>query len=278
MTHPTTDADLNAIDWSTVNLTPPRITDRAEVVDALRRHGAVVVTGVEPGAEAARQLATDIFGDRVRAVPEAAKVTDGGEKDRKPDGLDHRTRSRAHTDGFAYGDLCPDHFLLACDHHSEVGGESLLLDGYAILDRLAATSSTARLADELATTIIDQTEPGMRPSLSPIVITTPSGRRMLRRTSDQYPAPDSADPDHDAELIRLWKLAIDVASDAITATERPKLAAGEAVVVDNYRMFHGREAYTDLDRLMWRVWIWTDEAPGVPEGMLHSDSRFAGTT
>ncbi|MEL6982799.1 MAG: TauD/TfdA family dioxygenase, partial [Actinomycetota bacterium] len=251
----TSDADLEAIDWSTVNIEPPRIENRSEVAAAVRDHGAVVVTGVEPGAEAARQLASDIFGDRVRAVPEAAKVTDGGEKDRKPDGLDHRTRSRAHTDGFAYGDLCPDHFLLACERHSGVGGESLLLDGYAILDRLAATPATAELADELSTTIIDQTEPGMRPSFSPIVRATPSGRRMLRRTSDQYPAPDSADPDHDAEMIRLWKLAIDIASDAIDSSQRPKLGAGEAVVVDNYRMFHGREAYTDLGRLMWRVWI-----------------------
>lgn len=271
-------ADLEAIDWSTVNVVPPTIGNRSEAADAVRHHGAVVVTGVEPGAEAARQLAADIFGDRVRTVPEAAKVTDGGERDRKPDGLDHRTRSRAHTDGFAYSDLCPDYFLLACERHSEVGGESLLLDGYAILERLAGNASTAWLADDLATTIIDQTEPGMRPSLSPIVRSTPSGRRVLRRTPDQYPAPDSADPDHDAEMIRLWKLAIHVASDAITASERPKLQAGEAVVVDNYLMFHGREAYTDTERLMWRVWIWTDEAPGLPDGMLHSDSRFAGTT
>ena len=269
--------DLHAIDWSNVNVVPPRIENRAEVADAVRHHGAVVVTGVEPGADAARQLATDIFGDRVRAVPEAAKVTDGGEKDRKPDGLDHTTRSRAHTDGFAYGDLCPDHFLLACDHHSEVGGESLLLDGYAIIDRLAGNAATAELADALATTIIDQTEPGMRTALSPIVQNTPSGRRLLRRTSSQVPAPDSADAARDAEMIRLWKLAIDIASDVVAQDQRPKLQTGEAVIVDNYRMFHGREAYTDLDRLMWRVWIWTDEAPGVPGGMLHSDSRFAGT-
>ncbi len=46
-------------------------------------------------------------------------------------------------------------------------------------------------------------------------------------------------------------------------------------MIDNYRMFHGREPYADLDRLMWRVWIWTDESKGVPEGMLHSDSRYA---
>ena len=270
-------SDLQAIDFRSVNIDPPRVEARADVAAAVRHHGAAIVTGVAPGADAARTLAGEVFGARVRAVPEAAKVTDGGERDRKPDGLDHRVRSRAHTDGFAYGDLCPDHFLLACDRSSVVGGESLLLDGYAILERLAASPTTAWLADALPVTIIDQTEPGMRPSLSPIVQTTPSGRRLLRRTSDQYPAPGSDDPERDAEMIRLWKLAIDIASDAVTAAERPKLAPGEAIVVDNYRMFHGREAYDDLNRLMWRVWIWTDEASGVPDGMLHSDSRYAGS-
>ena len=93
MTNPT-DADLLAIDWSTVNLMPPTTGDRSEAAEAIRHRGAVVITDVAPGAEAARQLAVDIFGDRVVAVPEAARVTDGGEKDRKPDGLDHTTRSR----------------------------------------------------------------------------------------------------------------------------------------------------------------------------------------
>jgi excinuclease UvrABC ATPase subunit len=33
----------------------------------------------------------------------------------------------------------------------------------------------------------------------------------------------------------------------------------------------------DMDRLMWRVWVWTTSALGVPEGQLHSDSRYAST-
>jgi hypothetical protein len=46
-------------------------------------------------------------------------------------------------------------------------------------------------------------------------------------------------------------------------------------VIDNYRMMHGREGYADLDRQMWRVWVWTTSAWGVPDGPLHSDSRYA---
>ncbi len=263
------------IDYRGVNKQLRRVADRSEALAVAAAEGAVIITGVAPGPEAARQLAHDVFGERALAIPESAMVREGGMMDRRPEGLDNTTRSKPHTDGYSYGDECPDYFLLACEHHSEVGGESLMLDGYAILDALAADPASAWISEALPTRVIDQTEPGKRTSLSTIVQTAPSGRRMLRRTADQFPLPDSDDPERDAEMIRRWKEAIDQAADAVSGAERPKLLAGEAVLVDNYRMFHGREAYEDLDRLMWRVWVWSDEARGVPEGMLHSDSRYA---
>ena len=64
------------------------------------------------------------------------------------------------------------------------------------------------------------------------------------------------------------------ASRAVTA--RFRVGPGEAVCVDNFRVSHSRDAYTDLDRLFWRVWAWTDEALAVPEGRLASDTRYAG--
>jgi gamma-butyrobetaine dioxygenase len=234
-----------------------------------------VLTGVAPGAEAARALAWNLFGDRVLAIPDAAIVRDGGEKDRRPNGLDNTVPSRPHTDGFAYGDRYPDHFLLSCDHHCAVGGQSFLLDGYAILDAIAADPAIAWVATALEQVAIDQTEEGMQPSISPIVQRAPSGRLMLRNTYGESPAPDSADPERDAEMIRIWKDTIWEAASSITAAERPRIVAGEAVIIDNYRMFHGREAFADVERLMWRVWVWTESGAGVPDGLLHSDSRYA---
>ena len=76
-------------------------------------------------------------------------------------------------------------------------------------------------------------------------------------------------------MIDAWRDAIATAADA---APRFKLHAGDVVVVDNYRMMHGREAYADLDRLMWRVWVWTKAAFGVPGGPLHSDSRYASAS
>merc|ERR1719265_946933 len=56
------------------------------------------------------------------------------------------------------------------------------------------------------------------------------------------------------------------------AEEAPRifLKPGDALIVDNYRMFHGRDAFRDEQRLLWRVWIWTDGARGVPDGQLFS--------
>ncbi|CAE7203948.1 tas [Symbiodinium pilosum] len=43
---------------------------------------------------------------------------------------------------------------------------------------------------------------------------------------------------------------------------------GEALLLDNYRMLHGREGYAgETERKLWRVWFWTNESSGIPEGM-----------
>ena len=48
---------------------------------------------------------------------------------------------------------------------------------------------------------------------------------------------------------------------------RFRLAAGEALLIDNLRVSHGREGFHDLNRLLWRVWCWTDGANSLPEGL-----------
>ena len=49
-----------------------------------------------------------------------------------------------------------------------------------------------------------------------------------------------------------------------TNAPRFRLRPGEAVLVDNFRMLHGRDPYTDLRRKLWRLWHWTDMAMDVP--------------
>ena len=56
---------------------------------------------------------------------------------------------------------------------------------------------------------------------------------------------------------------------------------GEALIVDNYRAMHIREAYSDMDRFSWRVWMWVDgDCHGGPadvmQGVQHYKARGSG--
>jgi hypothetical protein len=53
------------------------------------------------------------------------------------------------------------------------------------------------------------------------------------------------------------------------------LLPGQTLVVDNYRLLHGRDAYEDLQRMLWRIWVWTTDSLGVPDLPLASDTRHA---
>ncbi len=243
----------------------------------LERDGAVVLADVGSTAEEAKALMRDLFAPGLRALPEPARVFDGGEQDRKLANKDHHDPLPVHTDGFAYGDLYPDCLLLVCVQTSDLGGESFLVDGYAVLDQLAASPETRWAADALAQVEVDQTEEGMQPALSPIVQRTPAGRLMVRRVLDQdgngpTVAPDSADAARDAGMIDLWLQTIEASA---ASAPRFRLESGQALLVDNYRMFHGREGYDDPLRMMWRVWGWSDQSLGVPDMPLHSDTRYA---
>lgn len=260
---------------SRVGVVPVRTSDPATARMLVERDGAAILTGVGTSEEEARAVASAVFGLSLLAVPPGASVSDGGDKDRRPMGLSSASRSHCHTDGYSYGDHYPDYFLLLCDTHSEVGGESFLVDGYAVLDEMTADPEYAWLPKALRTVPINQTEIGMRPLVGPMVRSTDRGRPMvvMANAVDLRPCDDSANPERDQTMMDVWRETVYEATDHI---EHFKLYSGEAVIVDNYRLFHGREPYADERRKMWRVWMWTEaSAHGAPEGVLHSDSRNA---
>jgi hypothetical protein len=252
---------------------PTRTGDAAEARQILTDHGAVILTGRSSGSDAARQVAIDVFGDDILALPPAAPVRPGPENERRA-ADDGSKRGYAHTDGFAYGDALPDHFLLLVDHQCAVGGANFLVDGWQLIDDLTSHPSTTELAKDLMTIAIDQTETGMRASIAPIVLTGPDGARMVRRTIEQRPTAHSTRPLVDAAMIGAWHAAVEHAAHAAPSF---RVEAGEALIVDNRRMLHGREPYTDPMRSLWRVWVWTPLSLAVPEGELHSDRRYAWT-
>lgn len=256
---------------SDLGIRPERTDDPATARALVREHGAAILTGCGAGAEAAVAVAEAVFGDEILALPPAAPIRPGPENvGRTAD--DGAVRGYAHTDGFAYGDALPDHFMLLVDHQCPTGGANFLVDGWKLLDGLAEHPATAALAEALQTVPIDQTETGMHTSLAPIVLRSTDGSPMVRRTIEQKPAPDSDQPVVDAAMIGLWHGAIEQA-----AREAPsvRVESGETVVVDNRRVLHGRDTYDDPNRSLWRVWVWTPLSLRVPEGELYSDRRFA---
>ena len=259
--------------------TPERVSGIKEALTLIERDGAVILQKIDTSEYGSQQLMADLLGDSLQALPPPAKVFHGGEQDQKLVDTDNLDPLPVHTDGFSYGDAYPDYLLLVCVVSSDEGGENFLVDGYSVLDSLGADADRAWVAKALPETVVNQTEENMQESISPIVQTTPNGRCMVRRTFDQLgedpkPSRQSEDPERDREMISTWSQAIDKAAET---APRFKLAAGEAVLVDNYRMFHGRTGYADPDRMMWRVWGWADKALKIPEQPLHSDSRYART-
>jgi gamma-butyrobetaine dioxygenase len=272
-----------AMQPSEAGVRPCRVTSAAEAFAALRRDGAVILSGCGDSREDAAGLARSVLESLAPVVPDPAPIKEGGgNADRRytnMPGVDGRTLvpfQTGHTDGFAYGDRYPDFIFLLCVRAAAAGGESFVIDTYRILDALAASESADDRAFHhfLTTTPVEQTEPGFQSSLAPVIGDNGAGRRMSRWTPVQRP--DAALPSgeaarHEGWLARWGALTL----EASLGAPRFVLQPGETICLDNYRMLHGRTGFDDTERTLWRVWAWTTEALAVPEGMLFSDSRFA---
>ena len=248
-------------------IVPSRTAAPAEAARLVAERGAAILTGCDTSEAGARAVAERVWHDQVVAVPDPAAVREGGDKDRLKAAA--QDRLELHTDGFAYGDKAPDVMALVCVQDGATGGESFLADGYALLEHMDVA-----LRRFLLDVPIDQTEPGAHENVAPIVLGLPSGRRAVRQPFYAQPAATSTDPEGDAALIARWKaLTLELSA----TTPRFRLAPGEVLLVDNYRVLHGRDPY-EGERFLWRVWAWTTAGNGTPDGPLHSDSRYAFTT
>jgi alpha-ketoglutarate-dependent taurine dioxygenase len=264
------------------SIVPEHADDPGEAARLMKQFGAAILTGLGTTQEVAATLARTVFGEDVVAAPPPVSVREGGEKDRKVrEVAPNEIALPIHTDGFAYGNLMPDAIFLLCVKGSSEGGESVLIDNLAVIDALAdgAAGPVGRQLSDFASHVtLDLTEPGMRRRQGTIVATTSSGRRRcwLGRGVPGMPTPLPDDP-QSAMHAEQWKELDAVWDNLHGRAQRFRLKPGEALCIDNFRVAHSRDPYTDLDRLMWRVWAWTTTAMGVPEGELASDTRYATT-
>ena len=264
---------------------PRRVAEPGDAFTQLRADGAVILTNSGSSREDARGIGARVLASLAPVIPDPAPIKEGGgNADRRYEsmpGLDAFVVpfQSGHTDGFAYGDAYPDYIFLLCVRAAMSGGESFVVDTYAMLDALRESPNDDDRAFHafLTTVPVEQTEPDFQPSIAPVVLDNGHGRRMSRWTPVQRPdatLPPEEAARHAAFLDR-WKT---MTYDASLRAPRFTLQPGETICLDNYRMLHGRTGFDDTERTLWRIWAWTTEAARVPTGMLFSDSRFAVTT
>lgn len=211
------------------------------LLDGLDRYGFAVVRGVPVEPDGALDLAGLIGPIRVtnwggladvRAIPQAYDLT------MTPRHLE------PHTDN-PYRDPVPGYILLHCLQNDADGGDSTIVDGFhaaAVLRRddpaafatLAATEVTFRYRDDSA----------FLEHYAPLITCNSAGEVVQIRYSNRtemigrLPA-DRLDAYYAARAA-LWRLI----APASALTLRFRLQPGELLMMDNYRLLHGRTGYT----------------------------------
>lgn len=151
-----------------------------------------------------------------------------------------------HTDSQMYAGTPPSVQIMACVRPAERGGDTVLVDTWALLDRVAA-------ADPFLYDLLFDV-----PRRIPFVFGDVFGPTVTLRGGalvfTHPPAVSVADPVSK-------RLAPFV--DAAPRIER-SVGAGEILVVDNHRMLHGRHAFEGNDREYVRLLVWSSPCGNPP--------------
>jgi Taurine catabolism dioxygenase TauD, TfdA family len=272
------------VDFSQASIVPRRVASPAQARAEVAERGAALLSGLDSSdaAFAAGQafLGADLrrFGlqfeaSKVKQDAEGAMVASqpADERGRKRRFTATAERMVPHNDGFGFGDFLPDYLFLWCERPDAAGeGASFLVDGLRLLELMAADPDWADVARFAWDTPVDQSEPNFPlAGHAPIARHLPGTPRrvQVRHHPFQAPVPGQA-PDMEAAqaaLIARWSEAVHQARDSGPMFHA---AAGDMICVDNYRVTHGRDAFSDPGRVMLSIWGWSAAAIAVPEGPL----------
>jgi hypothetical protein len=274
---------------------PPRRTaDPAEAVRISARDGIAVLTGLaETDFAVADRLPAALWGGGLTGWLAPAEIRNTGEREvltlGKENGqaqLTNQHQRGAHTDSFkSHGEEFADFFLLLFAKASRRGGETFAVDGYCTLAALSAHPVTAPLVAAIADQPVLQTNIAVssggvvervapmccwghapcRADVQPLPVVVSAGRRLgMQICHDTRALHDGASDDQARanEMLYVFRRAV---REVEASAPRFRVESNEALIFDNWRVMHGREPYTDLDRQLWRVWCWTDRgARNVP--------------
>lgn len=225
-------------------LRPERCAD-SQVAALVERDGAAILTGRSGDPRELVLAAADLLGTRLRTVFPVRHKT---EQDAGPLAL-HSDGANVvvdvHGRAVRLRDPDEDYLFQLCQAPAPSGGDSVLVDGYRLLDRLR--TGHPALHTFLTTADVDFFGPNRTargvppiPVIRRLVEHTRAGRLVVRASAGAEPAPQEPDAAAHSRMLRTYA---DVLTATAAAAPRFRLAAGEILVVDNYRMIHGRDGF-----------------------------------
>ncbi|MGH3902028.1 MAG: TauD/TfdA family dioxygenase [Pseudonocardiaceae bacterium] len=230
-----------------LDFVPKRLPRRGTVPGRtlLRRDGAVILTGWPVDPDSAVNAAAALLGTRLRGLEQIReRSTDnaaavGLHRDGANVVVDIHDR-RVH---LRHPDV--DYVVILCSAPAQTGGQSFLVDGYRLVDRLR--DRVPELYEFLTTVDVDITSRVPSPDVHPpprvcrLVEWTRGGRMTVRTPDYAQPAPRETQWDeHEKQLNAYADL---LATLTAQIRDETTLAAGELMVLDNYRCLHGVRAH-----------------------------------
>jgi gamma-butyrobetaine dioxygenase len=162
-----------------------------------------------------------------------------------------------HTDSQSHLDAPPDLQVMVCRRPASQGGETTLVDAWALFDRLE--HEDPELLRDLFE--VPRRIPFVFGDVFGPTVTERDGRLVFTCSPMRIP---------EEPIARRLAQRLDVAPVILV-----KPRAGEVLVVDNHRMLHGRRAFTDPDREFVRLLVWLPEPLGAPARHLERARRSA---
>lgn len=230
-----------------VDFVPERVA-RSETSAArqlLERDGAVILTGWPMEPDSVVSAAGTVLGTRLRELEKVQRRTTN-----TSDALTlHRDGAHVVIDirdrlvRLRIAD--PDYALILCAAPAPAGGESVVVDGYRLIDRLK--DGAPELYEFLTSVDVDTTSrityPDVYrvPRVCRLVEWTRGGRMIVRVAEHTQPVPRESQWDEHERLIAAYTdLIMTVAAHVRGDTT---LVAGEILILDNYRCLHGVRAH-----------------------------------
>ncbi|MDZ7749901.1 MAG: TauD/TfdA family dioxygenase [Halofilum sp. (in: g-proteobacteria)] len=210
-----------------------------ELLEQLRRHAFVVVRNVPADM--------DGVGAVVERIGPMRRTNWGGIADVKaiPDAYDLTMTTRAlepHTDN-PYREPVPGYIFLHCLVNDAEGGDSTITDGFRVAEELRRNApeeldALTRVRPDF-TYVDDDT---ILENSGPLIELDPRGRVRQLRMSNRTDAVAPGDPALLDTYYRARRRLTDLVNDPAYQL-RFKLGPGDLLIMDNYRLLHGRTGY-----------------------------------